>query len=78
MIKMIKLENWKEITRGLYRYVYLLTVVMRSISYIMKTILIFYQLMLRYILSESRELLLKGPLIACLEKAVEDEKEMRE
>lgn len=88
--EMIKLENWTEITKGLYRYV-----VSASCCY---EIHIMYHAKDTDILSANaslyivgywtaansshysyfeRELLLNGPLMSCLEKAVEDEEEMR-
>ena len=80
---MIKLENWTEVTKGLYRYV-----IEANCCY---EIQIMYHAKDTDILSANaslysvknnskifeRELLLNGPLAACLEKAVEDEKEMR-
>ena len=86
---MINLENWTEVTKGLYRYV-----VAASCCY---EIHIMYHAKCTDILTANaslyiggdwdsvngqcsyfeRELLLNGPLAACLEKAVEDEKEMR-
>lgn len=57
---MIKLENWKEVTKGLYRYVVGDWTSAKDNSKFF-----------------NRELLINGPLMSCLEKAVEDEKEMR-
>ena len=86
---MNKLENWTEITKGLYRYV-----VAASCCY---EIYIMHHAKDTDVLSANaslyivgdwttdnghcsffeRELLLTGPLMACLEKTVEDEKDMR-
>lgn len=86
---MIKLENWTEVTRGLYRYV-----ISEGCCY---EIHIMYHAKENDILTANaslyivgdwtsidndskffeRELLLNGPLIDCLEKAVKDEEEMR-
>ena len=66
---MIKLENWTEVTKGLYRYV----ITANASLYIVGD--------WTSVDNDSkffeRELLLNGPLAACLEKAVEDEEEMR-
>lgn len=86
---MIKLENWTEVTKGLYRYVV-------AASYCYEIHVIYHDKdtdiltanASLYIVGDwtkvdnnakvfERELLLTGPLSACLEKAVEDEEEMR-
>ena len=86
---MIKLENWTEITKGLYKYVssagccYEIHIMCHA-----KETNILTANASSYIVGDwasannhcsyfERELLLNGPLMACLEKAVEDEKEMR-
>lgn len=80
---MIKLENWTEVTKGLYRYV-----VSDGCCY---EIHIMYHAKDTDILSANaslysvknnskifeRELLLNGPLMACLGKVVEDKKEIK-
>ena len=86
---MNKLENWTEITKGLYRYV-----IAASCCY---EIHIMYHAKDTDVLSANASLyvvgdwttsnghcsfflcmlLLNGPLMACLGKAIEDEKEMR-
>ena len=86
---MIKLENWTEITKGLYRYVI-------SADYCYE-IYIIYHSKETYILTANaslyivgdwttanghcsyfeRELLLNGSVMECLEKAVEEEKEIK-
>lgn len=86
---MIKLENWTEITKGLYRFViaegYYYEI---HIMYHAKDTDILSANASLYIVGDwtnanshcsyfERELLLNGPLAACLEKAVEDEEEMR-
>ena len=79
----IELKNWTEITKGLYRYV-----VSADCCY---EIHIMYHAKDTDILSANaslysvknnskifeRELLLNGPLMACLGKVVEDKKDMR-
>lgn len=86
---MIDLKNWNEVTRGLYRYVisacccYELHIMYHATG----TDILTANASL-YIVGDwtnlkdksrffERELLLNGPVIACLEKAVEDEKEIR-
>ena len=86
---MNKLENWTEVTKGLYRYVisagYCYEI---HIMYHVKDTDILTANASLYIVGDwtsvknnskffKRKLLLNGPLAACLEKAVEDEKEMR-
>ena len=87
---MIDLKNWNEVTRGLYRYVisssccYELHIMYHATG----TDILTANASL-YIVGDwtnledksrffERELLLNGSVIACLEKAVEDEKEMRD
>ena len=87
---MIDLKNWNEVTRGLYRYVisagccYELHIMYHATD----TDILTANASL-YIVGDwtnledkskffERELLLNGSVIACLEKAVEDEKEMRD
>jgi len=86
---MIKLENWTEVTRGLYRYVISAGCCYEvHIMYHAKDTDILTANASLYIVGDwtstennskffNRELLLNGPLAGCLEKAVEDEKEMR-
>lgn len=86
---MIKLENWTEVTKGLYRYVIAANCCYEiHIMYHAKDTDILTANASLYIVDDwsssennskffERELLLNGPLAACLEKAVEDEKEMR-
>ena len=86
---MIKLENWTEVTKGLYRYAIAASYCYEiHIIYHAKNTDILTANASLYIVGDwtsvdndskffERELLLNGPLIACLEKAVEDEKEMR-
>ena len=85
---MIKLENWTEITKGLYRYVVSAGCYEIHIMYHAKDTDILTANASLYIVGDwtsvknnlkffERELLLNGPLMTCLEKAVEDEKEMR-
>ena len=86
---MIKLENWTEVTRGLYRYVISAGCCYEiHIMYHTKETDILTSNASLYIVGDwtsvdndskffERELLLNGPLIDCLEKAVEDEEEMR-
>ena len=86
---MIKLENWTEVTKGLYRYVvadsYCYEI---HVIYHAKDTDILTANASLYIVGDwtkvdnnskvfERELLLNGPLSACLEKAVEDEEEVR-
>lgn len=87
---MIKLENWNEITKGLYRYVIGANCCYEiHVMYHAKGTDILTANASLYIVGDwfdskdhsnyfERELLLNGPLCACLEKAVEDEKEMSE
>ena len=85
---MINLENWNEITKGLYRYVIAARVWYEIyVMYHSKNTDILTANASLYIVGDwcssngskyfKRELLLNGPLCACLEKAVEDEEEMR-
>lgn len=86
---MIKLENWTEITKGLYRYVVAANCCYEiHVMHHTKDTDILTANASLYIVDGwtrvkdnskffERELLLNGPLCACLEKAVEDEKEMR-
>ena len=86
---MIKLENWTEITKGLYRYVVAASCCYEiHIMYHAKETDILSANASLYIVGDwtntnshcsyfKRELLLNGPLAACLEKAVEDKEEMR-
>ena len=86
---MIKLENWTEITKGLYRYVVAASCCYEiHIMYYAKDTDILTANASLYIVGDwcnaennskffERKLLLNGPLAACLEKAVEDEEEMR-
>lgn len=86
---MIKLENWKEVTKGLYRYV-----VSANCCYEIhikrhnKKTDILSAIASLYVVGDwhdpkenliffERELLFMGPLAVCLEKAVEDEEKMR-
>ena len=87
--RMIKLENWREVTKGIYRYVVSAGCCFEiHIMYHTKDTDILTANASLYIVGDwttangycsyfERELLLNGPLIACLEKAVEDEEEMR-
>ena len=87
---MNKLENWTEITKGLYQYVvaasccYEIHIIYHAKSTDILTANASLYIVGYWTTANSncsyfeRELLLNGPLIACLEKAVEDEKEMRE
>ena len=86
---MIKLENWTEVTKGLYRCVSSAGCYEIHIMYHAKETDILTANASLYIVGDwisakdnskifERELLLNGPLAACLEKAVEDEKEMIE
>ena len=83
---MIKLENWTEVTKGLYRYVVSAGCYEIHIMYHAKETDILTANASLYIVGDwttsnghysffERELLLNGPLMACLEKAVEDAKE---
>ena len=86
---MIKLENWTEVTIGLYRYVISAGCCYEiHIMYHAKDTDILTANASLYIVGDwtsvdndskffERELLLNGLLIDCLEKAVEDEEEMR-
>ena len=86
---MITLENWKEVTKGLYRYVISAGCCQEiHIMYHAKDTDILTANASLYIVGDqtsakdnskffNRELLINGPLMSCLEKAVEDEKEMR-
>lgn len=83
------IKNWTEITKGLYRYVVAASCCYEiHIKYHVKDTDILTANASLYIVGDwtsvkdkstffERELLLDGPLLACLEKAVEDEKEMR-
>ena len=79
---MIKLENWTEITKGLYRYFVADGCYYEiHIMYHAKDTDILTANASLYIVGDwttssyfERELLLNGPLMSCLEKAVEDEK----
>ena len=85
---MIKLENWTEVTKGLYRFVIAESSCYEiHIMYHSKETDILTANASLYIVGDwtsvdndskffERELLLNGPLAACLEKAVEDNKEM--
>ena len=86
---MIKLENWSEVTKGLYRYVVAANCCYEiHVIYHAKDTDILTANASLYIVGDQtkvddnskvfeRELLLNGPLSACLEKAVEDEEEVR-
>ena len=85
---MIKLENWTEVTKGLYRYVCSACCYEIHIMYHAKETDILTANASLYIVGDwttsnghcsyfERELLIKGSVAACLEKAVEDEEEMR-
>lgn len=86
---MIKLKNWTEITKGLYRYVISAGVCYEiHIMYHAKDTDILTANASLYIVGDwtstennnkffERKILLNGPLMACLEKAVEDMEEMR-
>ena len=86
---MIKLENWTEVTKGLYRYAVAANCCYEiHVIYHAKDTDILTANASLYIVGDwtkvdnnskvfERELLLNGPLSACLEKAVEDEEEMR-
>ena len=85
---MIKLENWTEVTKGIYRYVIAANCCyeIHIMHHATGTDILSANASL-YIVGDwtsvdndskffERKLLLNGPLAACLEKAVEDEKEM--
>ena len=84
---MIKLGDWTEITKGLYRYVcsagccYEIHIMHHDKDTDILTanaslyIVGDWATANRHCACFERELLLNGPLMACLEKAVEDEKE---
>ena len=86
---MIKLENWTEVTKGLYRYVIAANCCYEiQIMYHAKDTDILSANASLYVVGDwttsnghysffERKLLLNGPLMACLGKAIEDEKEMR-
>ena len=86
---MNKLENWTEITKGLYRYVVAASCCYEiHIMYHAKDTDILTANASLYIVGDwttsndhcsffERELLLNGPLMECLGKAIEYEKEMR-
>lgn len=82
---MNEFKNWKEVTRGLYRYVIApgACYEIHIIHWEHKTDILSANSML-YIVGEwgnnvvsffERKLLLKGPMAACLQKAVEDYEE---
>lgn len=83
------LENWTEITKGLYRYVISAGVCYEiHIMYHAKDTDILTANASLYIVGDwttsndhcsffERKLLLNGPLMECLGKAIEDEKEIR-
>ena len=82
------LKKWTEITKGLYRYVVAASVCYEiHIMYHAKDTDILTATASLYIVGDwtnsknnskffERELLLNGPVMACLEKAAEDEEEM--
>ena len=84
---MSKIENWTEITKGLYRYVVAASCCYEiHIMYHAKNTDILTANASLYIVGDwcsaennskffERKLLLNGPLAACLEKAVEDRRE---
>lgn len=86
---MSNLENWTEVTKGLYRYVVAASCCYEiHIMYHDKNTDILTANASLYIVGDwtnindnnkffERELLLNGPLMECLEKAVKDEEEMR-
>ena len=86
---MIKLENWTEVTKGLYRYVVAASACYEiHIMYHAKDTDVLTANASLYIVGEwislennskffKRKLLLNGSVMACLEKAVEDEEKMR-
>lgn len=81
------LKNWIEVTRGLYRYIVATKVCYEiHIMYWAKETDILTANAKLYIVGDwntdngpvyERELLLDGPVVACLEKAVEDEEKLR-
>lgn len=82
---MNELKNWKEITKGLYRYVISSNVAyeIHILNWSHNTDILSANAKL-YIVGDwrddnesffEREVLLTGPLVACLTKAVEDNKE---
>ena len=83
---MIKLENWTEITKGLYRYVcsagccYEIHIMHHDKDTDILTANASLYIVGNWTTANNhysyfeRELLLNGPLMECLEKAVEDEK----
>ena len=85
---MIKLENWTEVTKGLYRYVVAASACYEiHIMYHAKDTDVLTANASLYIVGEwislendskffERKLLLNGSVMACLEKAVEDEEKM--
>lgn len=85
-----ELKNWHEITKGLYRYVisdgccYELHIMYHNTDTDILTANASLYIVGEWTSLENkskffeRKLLLNGPVIACLEKAVEDEKEMRD
>lgn len=88
--RMIKLENWTEITKGLYRYVvstgrcYEIYIMHHEKDTdILSANASLYNIVGDWTTDNSycsyfdRELLLNGSLMACLEKAVEEEKEIK-
>lgn len=83
------IKNWTEITKGLYRYVVAASCCyeIHIMHHVKDTDILTANASL-YIVGDwtsvkdkstffERELLLDGPLLACLEKAVEDKKEMQ-
>ena len=86
---MNKLENWTEITKGLYRYVIAASCCYEiHIMYHAKDTDVLSANASLYVVGDwstsnghcsffERKLLLNGPLMALLGKAIEDEKEMR-
>ena len=86
---MIKLENWTEVTKGLYRYVVSANCCYEiHITYHAKETDILSANASLYLVGDwaaydghcsyfERKLLLNGPVMACLGKVIEDRKEMR-
>ena len=86
---MIKLKNWTEVTKGLYRYVVAASACYEiHIMYHAKDTDVLTANASLYVVGEwislendskffERKLLLNGSVMACLEKAVEDEEKMR-
>lgn len=83
---MIKLENWTEITKGLYRYVvsanacYEIHIMFHDLKTDILSANCDLYIVGGWVAEDGsvffeREHLLNGPLAACLEKAVEDDKE---